>query len=694
MSLGERPPPAPGERLDTGIVASHVAVHGDGTVSLKSGKVDLGQGITTALAQIAADELGVSLDRVRVVHTDTDHSPNERYTSGSYSVEKGGTALRLAAAEVRSRLLELATVRLDVPADVLVVRDGTVSGPDGASVTYWALAGGDGEADDRLEPDPTVGTSTPRWDLPGKFRGERAFVHDLVLPGMLHGRVVRPPAPRARLTAFGPGRVEALPGVVRMVRSGSFLGVVAEREEQADRAARRISVDATWEADGTDPAPALRHAPAEVTTAADRGVSAHAEPTVTASFSRPFLAHGSIGPSCAVALLDDGRLTVWTHSQGVFPLRADLAGVLGLSEDQVRVIHLEGAGCYGHNGADDAALDAALLARAVPGRPVRVQWSRADEFAWEPYGSAMEIDVAASLDDHGLIASWRQDVWSHTHNARPGSVDGSALLAATHLDPPGPAPVVRDGAYPPGGGLRNAVPLYDVPNLRVTGHFVRDSPVRTSALRSLGSHGNLFAIEATMDELAAAAGADPVEFRLRHLSDPRARAVIESVVERAAAPVGGQDQSGHGYGLAFGRYKNTGCYVAVIAEVEAEEEVRLVRAWATVDAGLIVNPDGACNQIEGGIIQAASWTLKEQVTIDANGSATRSWLDYPILTFRETPDIDVELLHRPEHPSVGVGEGAQGPTTGAIANGLRAALGVTVRDLPFTPARVMKAILG
>lgn len=680
-----------------GIAGSHVSVHPDGTVSLIAGKVDLGQGISTALAQIAADGLGVSVERIRVIHADTTVSPDERYTSGSFSVEKGGTAVRQAAVELRGRLMAMAAEDLGVPSDQLAVVDGAVSGPDGNSTTYWKLAGGASTVEAQADTGPVVGTTVGRWDFPAKFAGAPAFVQDLELAGMLHGRVLRPPSTSARLISLDPARTEALPGVIEVIRSGDFIGVVAEREEQALRALRRLELDAEWD----DPPPpdtllepaAMLDQEAEITVAVDRGELPD-RISHSARFTRPFIAHGSIGPSCAVAVSDDAGLTVWSHTQGVYPLRGDLATALGLPEEQVRVIHLEGAGCYGHNGADDAALDAALLARAVPGRPVRLQWSRADEFGWEPYGSPMVVDLSATLDGDGSIAGWTHDVWSHSHMSRPGSTGGIGLLAAWYVDPPAPMPEFRDGAFPPGGGLRNSVPLYDLPNLRVTGHLVSETPIRTSALRSLGSHANIFAIESFMEELAGIAGVDPVEFRLRHLSDPRARAVIETVIERAGVPVGGTNDQGHGFGLGFGRYKNAGSYVAVVAQVAAEEEVRLIRAWAVVDAGLIVNPDGARNQIEGGIIQSASWALKEQAKLEGDRNITRSWLDYPILTFRDTPELDVHLIDRPEEKSVGVGEGAQGPTTAAIANGIRAALGISVRDLPFTPERMMKAILG
>jgi CO/xanthine dehydrogenase Mo-binding subunit len=362
-----------------------------------------------------------------------------------------------------------------------------------------------------------------------------------------------------------------------------------------------------------------------------------------------------------------------------------------MTDGEVTVIHAEGAGCYGHNGADDVALDAALLARALPGRPVKLQWMRDDEFAWEPYGPAMVVKLGAALDANGAVNDWQHDVWTYPHSRRPGrSDDGVNLLAAWQLaDAFAPAP--PPNIPPPGGGDRNAVPLYDFPALKVIKHFIPDSPLRVSALRALGAHTNVFAIESFIDELALAAGADPVEFRLRHLSDSRARDVITAVA-RSSGWQHGKSGDSRGRGIGFARYKNAGCYLAVVAEVDVERELRVLQLTAAVDAGAIINPDGAKNQIEGGMIQAASWTLKEQVPFDREHVTARSWEDYPILTFAEAPHVEVELIGRTDAPSVGMGEAAQGPTSAAIANALCDALGVRVRDLPLTRDRIAAAI--
>jgi CO/xanthine dehydrogenase Mo-binding subunit len=402
-----------------------------------------------------------------------------------------------------------------------------------------------------------------------------------------------------------------------------------------------------------------------------------------ASYTKPYICHASIGPSCAIARWKGERLELWTHSQGIFGLRQDLAKVFGLREQDIVVTHGEGAGCYGHNGADDVALDAALLARGANGRPVRVQWMRDDEFAWEPYGAAMAFELEAALDASGRIVSWRHEFWSNGHTHRPGRAKLPALAAAAHLARPFELTPAVNPALPAGGADRNCIPAYDFPDVLVLNNYVKEMPLRSSSLRSLGAFGNVFAIESFMDECAAAAGADPVAFRLQHLKDPRARAVIEGI----SGPWRSWRKSeNRGHGIAFAKYKNLGAYCAVLAEVEATHELRVTRLVAAVDVGLAVNPDGVMNQIEGGCIQAASWTLKEAYRPGAVG-----WEDYPILKFSEVPAVEVILVKSGEK-SVGAGECAMGPTAAAIANALNDALGVRVRDLPLTPEQIARAI--
>jgi CO/xanthine dehydrogenase Mo-binding subunit len=705
----------PGSLDNNRMLNAWLRINPDGSVTILTGKIELGQGIGTALSQIAADELEVDLKRIVMIHGDTALTPNEGQTAGSQSVQNSGTALRFACAEARDLLLTAAAVKLSVPVSDLKVADGTISGPGGASATYWDLAADVNlkrEATATAKPKPPgehkwVGKSVARRDIPKKFTGGAAYVQDIRLPEMLFGRVVRPPSHGATLVSVDEAAARRMPGVVAVVRDGSFLAVAATREEQAIKAREALKKGAVWKESATLPptgdalyarmekSGVLGQMMAEKTSATAPSPARILE----ARYTRPYQAHASIGPSCAVAQWEgsgEGRkLHVWTHSQGVYPLRGDLANALGIEPAAVRCTHAEGAGCYGHNGADDVALDAALLARATSGRPVKLQWMRDDEFMWEPYGSAMLMKLGGALDAQGNIVSWSHELWSHPHSMRPGQSKGSHTLAARHLEKPVGAEPVKDVPLPAGGADRNAIPPYETPNLKVIKHFILNSPLRTSALRTLGGYANVFAAESFADELAAAAGADPVEFRLRHVKDPRARAVIEAAAQRAGWQPGAKGDGTKGRGFAYSRYKNLACYVALVADVTVDRKsgrVRVERAVAAVDVGQIVNPDGVVNQIEGGIIQSSSWTLKEEVKFGATRVRTRSWADYPIVRFDEVPEIEVVLLNQPNAPFLGVGEGSQGPAAAAIANAIAHATGKRLRALPFTPARVKLAL--
>jgi len=678
----------PGSLNNNRMLNAWLRIDPDGSVTIFTGKIELGQGIGTALAQIAAEELDVDLKRIKLVHGDTALTPNEGQTAGSLSVQDSGTAVRFACAEAREILLSAAATKLGTTQ--LSVVDGTING----SLTYWTLAGDidlKKEVSGNAKPKPAsehkwVGKSVPRRDIPKKFTGGAAYVQDIRLPGMLYGRVVRPPSPGAKLAAVDEGAVRRMPGVVAVVRDGNFLGVAAEREEQAIKARAALAKSAQWKESATlPPSGAALYEHMERTGGPGQTVLEKGSPassTINARYTRPFQLHGSIGPSCAVAQWENGKLRVWTHSQGVYPLRNDLAQVFGMEAKDIRCTHAEGAGCYGHNGADDVALDAALVARATNGRPVKLQWMRDDEFMWEPYGSAMVLKLGASLDAQGNVSGWSHELWSHPHSTRPGSAKGPFTLAARHLATPVDHAPVGDVPQPSGGADRNSIPLYDFPNVKVTKHFIVDAPLRTSALRTLGGYANVFALESFMDELAAQAGADPVEYRLRHMKDPRARAVIEATASRAGWRPGAKD----GWGFAFSKYKNLACYCAVAAQVAVNREtgsIRVLRAVAAVDVGQVVNPDGVTNQIEGGILQSASWTLKEAVSFDRTRVKTRSWADYPILRFEEVPQVDVVILDQPNERFLGVGEGSQGPAAAAIANAVANATGVRLRDLPL-----------
>ena len=678
----------------------------DGSIEVRPGKVEIGQGIVTALAQIAAEELDVRIERIRMRAASTADSPNEGMTSGSLSVQDSGTALRYACAEARAIYLAAAAQRLGIAAAGLTLSDGEFVSAGGARTSYAELAD-----DALLEREATagaapkdaarhriVGTTLPRLDLPSKVFGQPRFVHDLELPGMLHARVLRPPSPAAVLLTLDDARTRALPGVVAVVREGSFVGVLAEREETAVNALETLRQGASWQETDTLPDAAalgdwLKAQPAETLTIAEHGNAAAdgTARTLHACYTRPYLAHASIAPSCAVAQWNDGRLHVWSHSQGIYNLRADLALALALPPASIVVEHVEGAGCYGHNGADDAAFDAALLARAAAGRAVKLQWTRADELAWAPFGPAMTVEIEADLDAAGEILAWRHEVWSNGHSSRPGRARIPALLAAAQLEPAHERVLaINPSAVAGGGADRNAIPAYALPALRVVSHRLLTMPIRTSALRSLGAYANVFAIESFLDELAAGRGEDPLALRLRLLADARARAVLEAAAKRANWS-GWTKREGHGHGIGFARYKGSGAWCAVVAEIEAGREIRVRRLVITVDVGLAVNPDGVINQIEGGAIQAASWTLKEQVRFDRMRITSDNWDDYPILRFSDVPAVEVELLQRTQEASVGAGEAAQGPTAAAIANAVFDALGVRVRDLPITPERIVAA---
>jgi nicotinate dehydrogenase subunit B len=714
----EAPAQLPGSLNSNRLLSSWLRVNPNGTVTVFTGKVELGQGIASALAQVAADELDVGYRRINMVTADTSRTPDEGITAGSQSIEQSGTAIRFACAEARQMLLAAAAVRLGVEASDLTVADGTIAAPGGKRTTYWAVTTDAmlrREATASLKPKAAgehklIGQSLARRDIPPKFTGGAAYLQDLRLPGMVHARIGRPPVPRAELVSLDAAALRAMPGVIEVVRDGSFVAVVCEREEQAINARLALRTLAVWSRpelpptladtfDRPDPELPTQDSVVNEKTAPNTSVAVR---QIEARYTRAFQLHASIGPSCAVAHGMDGKLTVWTHSQGVFALRGDIARALRLAPASVVCVHMEGAGCYGHNGADDAAFDAALIARAVPGRPVRVQWMRDDEFMWEPFGSAMSVKVSAGLNSDGNIVDWRHELWSYPHARRPGGREGVNLLAASYLAHPSQPTFPADVPQPNGGSDRNAIPLYDFPNQKILKHYMPDAPLRTSSLRSLGGYANVFAIESLMDETAAAAGADPVEFRLRHLRDERARTVIEAAARKSSwrpSTLGdggtGTGSTLRGRGIGFARYKNHACYCAVVAEVEVDRSsgiVRVTRAWSAVDAGLAINPDGIVNQIEGGLIQSASWTLKEALKVDRSGIQTKSWIDYPILRFSEVPAVEVEIIQRPTDDSLGVGEGAQGPTGAAIANAFAAATGRRLRDIPFTPERVRAAL--
>lgn len=697
-------PALPGALRTHPNVNAWLAIGTDDRVTLFTGKAELGQGLKTALVQLAAEELDVQPGSIEVVVADTLRTPNESYTAGSRSIQDSGMSIRHAAAEARHILLGVAAGRLGVPAAQLQVVDGRVTHRDGRSLRYGELVQGasfqqpvTGQAPlkDRASY-RVVGQSLPRVDFPAKvFGGAPAFIQDLRLDGMLHARVVHPPTQRARLASIDLAPVRQMPGVQHVLRDGSLLGVIALREEQAIAAATALARLARWQDVSTESLPDdaalpafMRQQTVRSASVARRGEQAAAAPLPhRASYFRPFQAHASIGPSCSLALFNEGQLTVWSHTQGIYPLRVELSRVLGLPESSIRTISAESAGCYGQNGADDAAAEAAILAMALPGRPIRLQWSRADESGWEPLGAAMLIDCEAALDARGRISQWRSVVRGFPNTGRPGFGGGAGanLLAAQLRENSMPA---RDAANV--GLNRNSEPLYDIPALQVDEELIPNSPVRVSSLRTLGAYANVFAVESFMDELAMAAGADPLAFRLAHLTDPRGRAVLEAVAAAAGWQRRSELPKGQGLGIGYARYSSSSTYCAVIAQVSVNSAgaVRAQRIWAAADCGAIVNPDGVRNQIAGGAMQATSWTLHESVRLRHATQGLASWSDYPILRFSEAPMIEVVLIDRPDQPVLGPGEASLGPTGAALANAVHAASGTRVRSIPLTAQRV------
>ena len=682
----------------------------DQSVLLMVGKVELGQGILTAVVQVCADELDVEMARVKVVSGDTALVPNEGTTAGSFSMPNCATAVRQAAAEVRAILLDLAQVRLGQPSSGLSVRDGLVQTVSGATISYWDLLVGESlqrEATGRVKTKPIgehrlVGRSVHRLDLTPKILGQAMFVQELRPKGMVFGHIVRPPTYGARLIAADTAAITRMPGVIKVLRDGSFLGVIAIREGQAQAAALALQQTCQWqvprELPGTDGMPdwLLKTKPDRIieTKKQVRSTPGQVTRTVEASYYRPYHMHASIGTSAALATLGaDGVLTVQTHSQSVFETGEAIAKMLGMPLARVRMQHVQGSGCYGHNMADDAAADAALLAVAVPGTPVRLQYTREQEHLWEPYGSAMLIKTRAGLDAQGNVLDWDLTIWSTPHGTRPGGQPGN-LLSARYLEKPFSIPKPQNGGAPNFAADRNGIALYDFPGHNVLTHFITEMPLRVSSTRGLGAYANVFAIESFMDELAHSVGADPVAYRLRFLKDERAR----DAIVRAAEKFGWsqwQKSPGRGRGIGFAKYKNIAGYCAVALEVEVNRQsgrIRVLRAVASADSGHIVNPDGVSNQIEGGLIQSLSWTLKEEVQMDDTQVLSQDWSSYPILTFSEVPPVEVVLIDRPGQPFLGTGEASQGPTGAALANAVFDATGVRFRRLPLTPDRVLQGL--
>jgi CO/xanthine dehydrogenase Mo-binding subunit len=704
-----KPAPLPGDLKKAPFLDSWIRVGADGKITVFTGKSELGQGIKTALRQVAAEELSVKFEDIDLITSDTAQTADEGFTSGSQSMSDSGTAILHAAAQVRELLIGLAATKLGADATTLKAEGGRIVANDGRSAGYGDIVVGDVlhiEAQPQSKrKDPTtfsiVGQSIARVDIPAKVAGGEAYIQDMRMPDMVHARIIVPPSLKATISTIDTATVENLPGVLKVHRDGNFLAVIAAREYQAVVAMNALAAATTWAELETLPDPNTIYEHLKSLPARNDVILNHVGPVpsggkiLSATFKRPYQMHGSIGPSCAIAQFKDDALTVWSHGQGMFPLQAAVAELLRMPKEKVRCIHVEGSGCYGHNGADDAGAGAALLAVAFPGRPVRLQWMRDQEHTWEPYGPVMLSEISGTLDAGGNVVDFRYDVWSNSHSTRPESAGNTmpGWLVSRPFAQPEPKPIPQ----PTGGGDRNAIPLYKFPSAKVTHHFIPQMPIRVSALRSLGAYMNVFAIESFMDEMAGAANADSVEFRLKHLDDPRAREVVETVADRFGWKNWRKAGPHHGRGFAFAKYKNLAAYVAVALDLEVDRDsgrIRLGHAVAADDSGQAVNPDGIKNQVEGAIVQAASWTLQEQVAFDRTRIKSRDWATYPILRFEDLfRSVEVHVIDRPGQPYLGTGEGGQGPTAAAIANAVTDATGQRIRELPFTRERVKTALL-
>jgi nicotinate dehydrogenase subunit B len=692
-------------------VDSFLAIDAKGAVTLYTGKVDLGTGITTALRQIVAEELDVPLARIELVQGDTALTPDQGTTWGSLSIQVGGMQIRNAAATARDALLDEAAKRLGVAKDALTVADGVISG-GGRQVTYGELIGGKSFAL-KLDPqkpakakDPAtykiVGKPLPRVDIPDKMTGRFTYMQDFRVPGMLHGRVVRPPAIGAKLESVDERSVADIPDLVKVVRDGSFLGVVAKSEWGAVKAARQIK--ATWSAwEGLpEQAKLMDHvrstavAKDEVTSnvgdtakaLGDQGVKKFA-----ATYDFAIHTHGSIGPSCAIAELKDGKLTSWSASQATHTLRKQLAAMFDMPVENVRCLYVEGSGCYGRNGHEDAAGDAALLAKHV-GAPVRVQWSRADEHGWDPKGPPTLIDLRAAMDGAGNVTAWESEFFI------PQQTAGSFLVPRTPATLAG-LPAKPDVA--PGNIFQNSAIPYKFANVKTVCHRLETTPFRPSWIRTPGRMQNTYANECFIDELAAAAGADPIAFRRKYL-DPNDKRGLE-VIERLAAlakwetrPSPQKQISGNvvrGRGMSYVKYELARTYVGAVAEVEVDRStgnVKATKIFVTHDCGQIINPDGLRNQIDGNVLQTVSRTLKEEVKFDRSHVTSLDWESYPILRFPEMPEITIELIDRPNAVPWGAGEPSASVIPSAISNAVFDATGVRLRSIPYTPTKVKAAI--
>ncbi len=684
-------------------IANWFTINKDGTVRMVSGKVEIGQGINTAFVQIAAEELDIDPDRIEISAGNTKDGLDGGCTAGSQSMQTEGISVRKAASAARMLMLSKASELLQSDVRELNVIDGEIYLNDNSTnLSYWSIAKDiDFNQPVEIYMQPKLpsqrklaGKSIKRIDLKNKILGTHEFVHDIELDGMLHARVVRPPSVSSRIIKIDIDKINTLKNLKKLVVNGSFIAVIAEREEDAVKLAEQVNKYCKWSTPDKiieDPLQFIRDTKSPIINSLDKGkIDVLRSDGISTEVSRKFLCHASIGPCCAVAQWKGNTLEVYTHSQAVFAMKRTLASIFNIDESDVDVMHKHGSGCYGHNGADDVVLDAVLVAKELNGTPVRLVWSREDELSWSPLAPGMVTKIDANLADNLMIESFDISIKSPPHVKRPSGENGEYLLAAEHmsnpLNPPNPVDTPLDKG---GAADRNSMPLYDIPNLRIQKQIVYDLPWRTSAMRGLGAFVNVYAIETLMDDIASMQEIDPIEFRLKHLSDPR---IIE-LIERVRDISKWTDRSpGLPKGFAFSRYKNSGAYCAMVVEINVDEDIELINAWAVIDAGEVVNADGVKNQIEGGIIQATSCTLIEEVNFDGEIISATDWENYPIIKFKQTPQIHVELIDRPEEPFLGVGEAAHGPTAAAISNALFTAMNIRIKQLPITRERIISSL--
>jgi nicotinate dehydrogenase subunit B len=698
-------------------ISQWLSIDSEGIVTVRTGKVELGQGILTAMARVAAEELGIPFEGVRVAAASTRQGPNEFITAGSMSVEGSIPAIRQACRHALSLLYLAAAEKLQVAAGDLIVVSGTFSAAGGGSIELSQLAS-DIDLDvpmtetiDRAR-DGTTAPALPdrvtRLDLAGKLDGSAAFIQDLsATHEVLHARVIRPRHANDRLTNLS---VSGMPADITVIQDGDFIAVAGIDEFATSMAATHLAASATWSPATFTAVDDLQvfltgnvsaSLPVVAGTPVDEPVPAPVTaPTDFATrYTKPFHLHGSIGPSAAMARFDadSGELSIWSHSQGPFMVRAAIAEALAMDAKQISVDHVENAGCYGHNGADDAAMDAAVVARHLPGQHILLKWTRADEHLHEPVSPAMVMDLAATLEG-GTVRAWDAEIYSQTHGRRAVPLGAATNLVAGWQRKDGlPQGTAKPGFGRHSGIHRNADPIYDFQHRRIVKHLVGDAGVRTSSTRGLGAFGNVFAIESFMDELARREQADPIAWRLAHLDDQRGRNVLQrldQLLPEAADYATGNPTDAMGRGIAFAQYKNAQTYLAlaVVLSVNLESaSVTLRHAQIVADAGIAVDPDGLANQLEGGFIQSASWTLKEQVLHDGRARHAEDWASYPILRFSEIPTVNVDIIAHDLEPSLGAGEAAHGPTPAAIANAIADATDLRLRTMPLSPERLREA---